>query len=41
MRAEVTREHVEILEALEAGDGDKAAELVSAHIMRSHERLRS
>lgn len=41
MRVEVTREHREIFEAIEGGDGDKACELVSAHILRSFERLRA
>jgi GntR family transcriptional regulator, transcriptional repressor for pyruvate dehydrogenase complex len=41
MRAEVTREHAEILEAIVAGEGDRAADLLCAHINRSYERLRT
>jgi GntR family transcriptional regulator, transcriptional repressor for pyruvate dehydrogenase complex len=41
MRTEVTREHQGILEAIEAGDEDGAAELLLAHIDRSYERLQA
>lgn len=40
MRKVVAGEHREIFEAISSGDGDRAADLVHAHIMRSYDRMR-
>lgn len=40
MRQVVTAEHRDIFEAIDNGDGERAATLVHAHIMKSYDRMR-